>query len=359
MVLAAIVLALGVNLLASGISGYLGSKTGLMALIGVTLTLLSVYLIARRTLSSRSAAREFEGFVCFRSGTADLIPVPRYRYAEELESYLEALFTENDAPKKLWQSDPVDKGFEFDPATRTSTRRTTHSGKLLIEATEYFILEILSTHLTDYFNRSDFYASRLRELTREDVAPIVFSNRFLDTFSRPMRERAGFVDQTLEDDNNAHEHIVAAYGDGLRFTKFDLVLPNGATVVRVSDGDILIHAPKFNMNLRIEFAGYGSNLPAAFEELYLGSDKFTDVSTYMVNLTVSVEFKFFALFTRSGWDYHRWLDSFLMRLEKDFSRHAFLRKINWDTALTAARIFERSISRHREMLSGRKHEIKT
>ncbi|HDR9096502.1 hypothetical protein QZM46_23580 [Burkholderia vietnamiensis] len=348
MVLAAIVLALGVNLLASGVSGYLGSKTGIMVLIGVALTLLSIYLISRRTLSSRSATREFEGFVCFRSGTADLIAVPRYRYAEELESYLEALFAENDAPKKLWESDPVDKGFEFNHATRTSTKRTTHSGKLLIEATEYFILEILSTHLTDYFNQSNFDASRLRELAREDVAPIVFSNRFLDTFSRPMRERAGFVDQTLGGGNNLHEHIIAAYGDGLRFTKFDLILPSGATVARVSDGEVLIRAPKFNMNLRTRFDGYGSNLPAAFEELYLGSEKFTDISTYKVNITVSVEFKFLALFTRSGWDYHRWLDSFLMRLEKDFSRHAFLRKINWDTALTVARVFERSIARRRE-----------
>jgi len=105
---------------------------------------------------------------------------------------------------------------------------------LIVEATEYYVLETLSTHLTDYFNQSELDSARLKEFSREDVADIVFKNRFLDTFSRPMRERAAFVRDSPKTSNHM-DRVVAFYGsNGVRYSKFDLVLPIGARIERRS-----------------------------------------------------------------------------------------------------------------------------
>lgn len=177
--IAAVGLALGVNLVASALAAYLGSTIGWMATVGVVLTAASLAIIARRTIGARRVSRSFEGFLCFRRNGSELIPIPRYKYNEELIECTSALFAENEAPRKLWDNDPVHKTFEFDPKSRTSKRRSTAAGKLVVEATEYFVLETLSTRLTDFFNLSGLDTKRLKEFTREDLGPVVFGNRFL------------------------------------------------------------------------------------------------------------------------------------------------------------------------------------
>ena len=346
LVLAAVVLGLGVNLLATAAAAYFSESVGGLALLGLSLCVLAFALIARRTFSTAQLERKFEGFVCFKGESSDLISIPRYEYSEELESFFEALFAENSAPRKLWESDPVHKTIEHDLDSGSARVRTTEAGQLLIEATEYFVLEKLSTHLTDYFNQSGLEDSELRELSREDVPSIVFRNRFLDTFSRPMRERAAFAD-TSHSPGDLSDRIVSAFGPGgLRFSKFDLVLPVGAMVKRLSPRSIQIEAPKFTITLAVAFDGFGSNLPRGFEELYLGDVKFTEVSTYQIFISAIVKFKPLALLSRSGWEYHSWLDSFLTKLERDFSKREFLARIRWNTAVTVGRVVERTIANH-------------
>ena len=348
LVLAAVVLALGVNLIATSIAAYFQDAPWSLALLGVSLSILSIGIISRRIFSANHLELELDGFVCFRRKTSELIPVPRYPYGEEIDRYLKALFAENDAPLKLWESDPVHKSFETDPDSGKRGKRTTAAGKLLVEATEYFVLEKLSTHLNDYFNQSTVDSDRLHELTREDVSAIVFSNRFLDAFSRPMHERAAFVDDTLGNDSK-HGTIVSAFGKGgVRYSRFDLVLPSGAKVSRKDEHSVSIDAPKFELTMRVEFEGWGSNLPRGFEELYIGDCKFPDISTYKISLFTAVRFKPFALLSRSGWEYHQWLDSFLEKLERDFSKKSFLEHIQWNTAVTTARVVERTLSKPRK-----------
>lgn len=351
LVLAAVVLALGVNLLATSVAVYFQDAAWSLVLLGISLSILSIAVISRRTFASSHIERELKGFVCFRRETSELIPIPRYAYGEEIGTYLKALFAENDAPRKLWETDPVHKSFETDPDTGKHTMRTTAAGQLLIEATEYFVLEKLSTHLSDYFNQSTVDSARLHELTREDVAPIVFSNRFLDAFSRPMNERAAFIDDTFKKDSK-HGTVVAAFGKGgMRYSRFDLVLPFGAKVTRSDKHSISIDSPKFLITMRVNFGGYGTNLPRGFEKMYIGDFAFPDVATYKIGITTTVHFKPFALLSRSGWEYHQWLDSFLAKLEQDFSQRAFLENIQWSTAITTARVLERTF------LMQRKHDV--
>ncbi|KWU16267.1 hypothetical protein AS148_25215 [Achromobacter xylosoxidans] len=283
-----------------------------------------------------------DGLFVIRAASSELVAIPRYDYAEQLRSYVRGLFAENSAPKRLWDSDPLDKSFEFDAKLGAAKFRQTEAGQLIVEATEYYVLETLSTHLTDYFGQSGISSEHIQELSRDDIPDIVLKNRFLDTFSRPMRDRAAFVDENFDGSNV--NGVVAAFGvNGTRYSSFDLALPVGATGKRLSPSSILIETPKFKLEISIEFRGFSANLPYKFAELYLAELSFSDIKSYEISLSASIEFSRLSLLSRSGWDYHAWLDSFLEKLEKGFSIEGFLAAINWETAATVARTVQHEL----------------
>lgn len=333
---ATVLLAVGVNLLSTWIAEALQNKFPLWW-PAIAFFLVAAFLIVRQSIPSRSVHREINGFVLFKRDDGELIKVPRYTYSADLKSYMTGLFAENSAPKLLWDSDPVHNSMEFDLEGRKGRFRTTESGRLIVEATEYYILETLSVHLTDFFNNSGFSNEKLQEFSRENIPDIIFRNRFLDTFSRPMRERAAFANDASK--SKQHETVVASYGsNGVFYSKFDLILPSGAKVQRLSPSSIFIETSKFKLTISIDFKGISASLPKDFIELYLDGLSFLDARPYLVRINASVEFRPLALFSPSGWEYHAWLDSFLEKLSGRIDSEEFFKKIQWESALTVARL---------------------
>lgn len=333
LLVATVFLAVGVNLLSSAIEGSLSGRSALWKW-ALLLLVISLIVVVKQTIPSRHVVRKMKGFLVIHSNTKELIKVPRYHFSEVLKSFFVALFAENTAPKRLWESDSVENAFE-DIRAGGKRIRETEASKLIVEATEYYVLEELSTHLTDYFGQSKLESKRLQELSREDIPDIVFKNRFLDTFSRPMRERAAFVSESNALTSQA---IMCSGPGGIRYARFDLTLPVGANVQRLAPGSISIETPKFKLNIVIDFKGFSASLPHDFSSLYLEGLNYLDNSPYEITLSTNVEFKYWSLLSRSGWEYHAWLDSFLAKLESRFVGDEFFKKINWETAATVARL---------------------
>ncbi len=331
--LAAFLLALGVNLLASAIVSLVNLRDWLLLLMSCSIVFLAILLFARKIFDSRHIERSIEALFLYDKKSSLLIRIPRYRFSEAISDYIGSLFIENEAAKTLWERDPLDKQFDFDAKTQHVTHRDTESSSLIREAVEYFVLDRLSTHLTDFFNKPSYDKTLLRELCREDVPSILFKNRFLDTFSRPMSERAAFVDDVIEM-KSSPGRIMAMSSPKGRYEHFDLVLPSKARVNRIAEGEIEVCTPKFDLRIKVIYDGINSVLPSSFEEHYLGLSSHRDYTTYQVGVRFSVVFRTGALFTKSGWDYHIWLDSFLDALEQDFCVDRFLRRINWEHART-------------------------
>ncbi len=349
--IAAVILAIGVNLFAAAIATFFDSNANALVWLSSALIFLSIGLIGRRTISTTRVSRTFEGFIYYSGSENKLIEIPRYEISEQLSLYIDGLFAENEAPKKLWDSDPISKTFDRDAKAGVFKKRATAAGQLLIEATEYFVLQKLSLHLSDYFNRVEVDGHRLEKLTREDVPSVLFKNRFLDTFSRPMQERAAFVDNMLKKKVSFGEvgsefgEVVFSYSaDGPHYAKFDLVLPSGAKVSRTQSGCIEIDTPRFCLKIEVEFAGFGAVLPRDFERLYLDRPNSDDTNAFALNVVTDIKFKALSLLFRSGWQYHNWLDSFLDSLEKDFSMNEFFCQIDWNAAATIAHVVQRAVA---------------
>ena len=69
-------------------------------------------------------------------------------------------------------------------------------------------------------------------------------------------------------------------------------------------------------------------IPDEFVQYYLGrSDSF---DTYHADLKIEINIlvKIRSLFSTTGWDYYRWIDSFMKDFEKDVSKAFFFDRIN-------------------------------
>ncbi len=72
----------------------------------------------------------------------------------------------------------------------------------------------------------------------------------------------------------------------------------------------------------------------------MGIDNWKIITAYEINIDIDVLIKLGALFTKSGWEYYYWIDSFLEQLDADISKDTFFERIGWETVLTIIQCFE-------------------
>ena len=323
-IITAVLVALGVNILASGLIGYLKLSFLQSTVIGLLLVVLGTLVLLRNAQPFQSINR-FKGLVCLEIDTNHLLAIEDYDFTQEVSNYIKALCSENKAFLTIWTDDPIGSGLSY--RNNKMIRRKPRSNDLLIEAIEYYILHKLALHLSGHFNNNNSVSEDyLVKLERKNIPKILFANRFIDMFTRPMEEREQF--QNYGAISSRGKVICAVGRDGAIFNHFELVLPKGSTIARERDSSISIITNRFKLNFRSEFGGWNTNLPRQFENLYMGKEA-RSILTFDVGLFVSVDFSAQSLLTAKGWEYYRWLDSFLRKLEQSFSWNHFLSKISW------------------------------
>lgn len=326
LLLAGFLLALSVEFMsASGLEMFSVPEDWL-PLAGLLLAVITILLFFWRF--SRSVGVQtvsLEGFLIYLKKSNTFVRIPRYTYGFLIHQYLQSAFTENSALKTLWNKEPLwNKG--------SLVEQNTESMKLVHEATEYFLLTYLSIHLTDYFNDIKFGKNRLKEYYRDNIPDILLKNRFMELFSRPMDQRPHFVDDLPLPPYLGT--IVSSGRGGARYERFNLILPRNSTITRNDDGTIKIETSKFVLNFLVDFSTVGTNLPHKFEEFYLGLKDLDEYYVYEVGIKIHTIFKILSLFSWSGWEYNKWIDSFINYLDLNFSKEQFIKDLNWSTVLT-------------------------
>jgi hypothetical protein len=186
LIIVAILLALGANVLAAGLAGLLAPSRAGLILLGVLLIVVGLVMAFWRIRPSINGVSDLEG-VIFLTKNRQPVAVKRYRFSGALENYVNGLITENKALGRIWNENDF---FTWPEKIKNSEFIVTASKSkdLAVEAIEYFSLERLSTHLTDYFNQDDSVDhNRIVTLLRKDVPELFLQNRFLDLFSDPWK----------------------------------------------------------------------------------------------------------------------------------------------------------------------------
>lgn len=298
-----------------------------MLFIAILLTLaFCVWLLSKKLFESRRAVFLSSGFFIYMKESNEVKEIPRYRFSKNLARHLKAAFCENEAIKRQWDEEPLSNIF-----SRDSEKKSGASAKLIREAVDYYLIETLSTHLTDYFNEEHYDKSELTEFSREDIPSILLRNRLLQMFSSPMEDRDAFSRESSPPKGGT---IVMAMGKGgALYSRFDLVLPRGARVTR-EDNKIVINTSNFILKIETIFDGAVYDTPRNFKRYYLGMESMRDYRELKVAVKAEVEFKLLAALRKSKWDYHAWLDGFLSKVEKEMSGELFFDRIQWEAVAT-------------------------
>lgn len=339
LLIGAVFLSLSINLISSAILS-LSWITPLCAFVlALTLSVTSITYFAARLLWFRTSKYFFGGFIILDKSKNEVADIPRYDYGRDLHRYMQAAFAENAAIKRMWDNEPIDKEFDHDKETGKFSRRIGKGHQLIIEATEYYLLENLSTHLTDYFNRPDFDEQNLHTFARNDIPDVLLSNRFLELFSKPMEERALFSAEDGAPPYRGEVVMVMGRG-GLFYSRFDLTLPKGARIKRSASNAIIIDTDRFTITIDVDFGGFGTIIPYEYQQHILGLDPH-GCHAYQITMRFTVAFKFASLFLPSGWGYYRWIESFMESFESKFSKDRHFIDIGWESALTLIEYHEK------------------
>jgi hypothetical protein len=334
LMLVAIFISFGVSTIAGSITLFKWFNPEYGILIGVVLCILSLIYLFFRAFGNRTKNQRFDGFFVYSKKDNTLVEIPRYRFADSVRDDLNSAFAENSALKLIWDKEPINTFLSYDKKKKQWVKKEPRAAKLLKEAVEYYLLEKLSIHLTDYYNNGNFREKDIYEFQRSQIPDVLLSNRFLELFSKSMDERPMFAERNINDNNFIGETVMAFGKNGATYQKFDLVLPRKSKVTRIKENQIEIKTRRFTMVLSVDFDGTNTVLPRGFEKYYLLRERFDDASAYKVHIDVSIKFNLFSIFSMRSWGHYKWVDSFLKVLDESISQEKFFEMINWENVLT-------------------------
>ncbi len=133
LILTSVLIAVGVNLLSSGITEILvGShKASLMIIGGFAVCILVIIRIIYYKLKGLCKTARIEGFILYDSQSRKILPVPEYGISNSIVRYLDCSFAENTSLEKLWNSDTINVFDEKEKETYNHPRLpVSHSGTL-------------------------------------------------------------------------------------------------------------------------------------------------------------------------------------------------------------------------------------
>ena len=337
LIMTSVLIAIGVNLLSTGIVELLGFKQKDLALviIGIVISIGVIIRIMISRIKELNQTVKIDGFVIYDEENHKIIKVPEYDICTDMIKYLNSACAENQALKKLWDRESIGCiKIVGGKAGKRAIGITTHSGALFIELLEYCVINKLSLHLSEYFNNS-YEKQRVKDFQRNDIPEVLLSNRFLKLFSEDMFNRAIFAcqkDFVLDDHNDGGKIVYAETSSGGLYDKFDLILPEKSKITRKNKNQIIIDTPILTLTLSCLFGGFSTVLKRGFYEYYLGIQHHPKgYHEYEFNVEVSVKFKVRSLFSKDKELYYAWIDSFLDEITSYIDTDAFFDKINWDT----------------------------
>jgi|JI9StandDraft_1071089.scaffolds.fasta_scaffold72406_1 hypothetical protein len=360
LVLGAIILGIGTNMLASLLMETLKERFLVTSIITFIFTVFPLLFFIYQIARDSTKETKINAVFILEKSTKKIERIYGYDFSEQLAATLNAVFIENKAFKNIFENSlkihtPIpteNSGENKENNSKKLGKKTSVSymsivkvnGKsnkeeklmnndILDEAIEYVILEKLSLHLSSYFQTFEDEDKLIKEYSRADIPEMLLQNRILNLITTDFGDRQIFAKSGISKAPSEGE-IVKIYGsDGSVFNRFDLVLPKGSKVTRPQKGVLNIENERLVIQIEIQNDGFSANLPIGFGTYYLGKNSNQiDLRSVVINLRYQI--KPIAIFARSKWNYHSWIDSFRLELIEFSSFSDYLKRINWEATLT-------------------------
>ncbi|MDQ4144163.1 MAG: YbjN domain-containing protein [Actinomycetota bacterium] len=302
LILSAVALAVGANLVSEWLSGTVGHAPALAIGLTLCVLILSVVLFTR----PRRRDETLEGYVVVAEARGRPVPVPRYEMAEDVARQLQHF---------------------IDTAPEVGERWRESREAVIGEAVEAFALTLLSRQSDESFRRS-VTDPRIQTMGRDELSEVLASNHILNLLTDP--------ELLPPIDTGAVEGEVVALivpGGATAYEQLRIRLPRGSTLRR-RDGELRVRTRACEVRITAACDDL-TVLPDRFARHYLGlRDETLQLTARRVTVTASVRFPPSAFLRARALEYSEWVDAYLRRLGETVSSAAFEQTINWPVALT-------------------------
>ncbi|MEH6436824.1 hypothetical protein [Massilia sp. DD77] len=354
----AVVLAVSINLITSYMAERLGADSLGTLILGTLFFLIPLIHLIKNIRNSLKTTTEIDGVVAFDIRQKELVDIPGYNFSEKLGKTTKAAFFENPAFQKMWDDNPLippQQHQHESPHSRIDDAVVVYSAiyvdgpsmfshspssKLLTEACEYYVIELLSDHLANYFQNRDAGGQSITELTGSDIPQILLSNRFLKLLTTPFEERPIYTQASIPAQAPNGGKLKYIQGsDGSIFSTLSLWLPRNTQVTRSDQGpgSLELNGKKACIRFSIAYSQERIAAPTHFIEMYLGKMP-SNIALLKVKVTVDVKVKATALLSPNGWRLYRWADTLPAKMRKSIDFNAFIERVNWEQIKTQARV---------------------
>lgn len=358
-VFTAAVLTLGINLLSYYITQPYSPGNNLVFLyFGIFfIAIAAIVLILKLRETSRE--EEIDCVISINIEDHQLIKIMGYRFSTDLNDVITAGLKENKAWKTTWENNPLislknitSKSENVIPLGVTTIEnkktfssvieneeisaavRENKSNKLLVEAVEFMIIDQLSKHLSEHFNKiSPKKKPLVKKYQREDFSAFLLKNRFLNLLTTPFEDRAEFIGISKSDIKEKGELTFIKGTDGTIYRRLILTLPTNTKLEKTDDSSsFCVTTSRFKLSMCINSEGYGHIMPSGFEYAYIKNDQ--NIKSLKLKIRIKADVRLLSLLTFSNWEYYTWMDSYINTLKEKYSFSSFLKEINWSEAST-------------------------
>jgi hypothetical protein len=272
-------------------------------------------------------------------GEDDLMPIPGYRFSEELAYCAAALFAEVPELRGDLRSESRQ--------LRTPQGRSVAQSGLLRELAECVLLLQLNTHLVDYFRDPYALAGNDRgrgveTLSRDHFAEVLRGNRPLQVITRDIAERPVFTWHAAWADQPTDDVGSAGGRDGAYFQRLAPMVPHGTRIGRDGNDVVRIDTPQLQVRLTTRFWGANAHLPEGFRRHYLKAscDPGAGVRAYEVIVEVRSTPKPGLRMPQGRQVRTGWLEDFLSDSQEEVDFTSFLTSISWPSVAAILRCLE-------------------
>lgn len=256
------------------------------------------YLVSIKQLLSFNQV--IKAVVLINRNNNEIISIKGYRFSVEVERILKAISAENKAIYAEWEKEPIcnrnnraisnkdskETGTSYVAITRTAYEQNSQapSAALLLEEISIFVvLDILSSHLSTYFN-DRHNDTGIKEFSREDFPEFLMKNRIINLLSTPIEQRPIFLTAFPDPEQRPEGEIFTLWGsDGAVYSRFDLTLPVGSRLQHIARNGLRIITKRLSISLSAQL-GFNASVSRTFCGAYLHLDG-DDVEARQINIT--------------------------------------------------------------------------
>lgn len=311
-----------------------------------TILVFALIIYARTTIRMLSFSDDVTAAILIDRRDNSIIAIKGYEFSNDLAQTMEAIRAENKAIYSEWTKEPLfeqssspsnidkkdpddDKSYMAITRVRGNFDRPVPSSAKLAEEMSLFIaLEVLSTHLSTYFN--DRHGDKsIKEFSREDFPEFLLKNRILNMLSTPIEDRPIFIEAFPDPDNRPDGEIFSLWGsDGAVYSRFDLTSPIGSKLRNVTGNGVEIVTERLSLAISTRIGLSATGLTHPFCSRYIGID-WDNIEAIKIHISLKGNINPLFLLKSGGWDLYYWLDSFRDRLKKVADFEEFQARIHW------------------------------